>query len=120
PVVVGRDIQLSSISRQVAFTWESLVALRIEGFLPLAEQVVGDAEVACGLGEAASLLGDKFDSFDLELAGENTPGFAHKRPPHKELTLFSERSPSVGKSRDFHKSLSFGPGSTEMRTQGRA
>jgi hypothetical protein len=55
-------------------------------------------EVMCGLGEAASLRGAEFDGFDLAFPGKQASGFAHRRPPHKELTLFTERSPSVGKS----------------------
>jgi hypothetical protein len=51
--------------------------LGIESFLPLAEQVLGDAEVSSGLGEAASLLGDELDGFDLEFAGKQASGFSH-------------------------------------------
>jgi len=63
--------------RQVAFAWKGLATLGIEILLPLAEQVLRDAEVGGGLGEAASLLGDELDSFDLEFAGERASGFAH-------------------------------------------
>jgi hypothetical protein len=52
-----------------------------------------------GLGEAASLLGDELAGFDLELAGELCVGvFPLLDLLTIELTLFSERSPSVGKS----------------------
>jgi hypothetical protein len=62
---------------QVAFAGEGLVALVVELLLPLAKQALGNAEVGGGLGEASSLFGDKFNSFDLELAGERASGFAH-------------------------------------------
>jgi hypothetical protein len=83
----------------VAVAREGLVALGIEVVLPLAEQALGDAEVGGGLGEAASLLGDELDGFDLELAGERASGFAQVGPPRDEFTLCSVRSPFVGKSK---------------------
>jgi len=53
---------------------------------------------ARGRGEAASLLGDELDGFEFELGGEHTSEFADNRPSHDAFTLFSERSPFVGKS----------------------
>jgi hypothetical protein len=58
-------------------------------------------QVAFPLGEALSLLSDAFDGLALELAGERASGFAPSRPPHEAFTLFSERSPFVGKSNLF-------------------
>jgi hypothetical protein len=90
PLVLGTQAaQLVFEGRQVAFAGEGLAALGIEVFLPLAEQAFGDAEVGSGLGEAASLLGDKLDGLDLELAGERASGFAHCQTSSRRVyTLF--------------------------------
>jgi hypothetical protein len=46
---------------------EGVFALVLEGLLPVADEVVAEAEGACGLGDGVALLGDEFDGLRLEL-----------------------------------------------------
>ena len=40
-----------------------------EGLLPVADEVLAEAEGACGLGDGVALLGDELDGLGLELGG---------------------------------------------------
>src|SRR3954454_1110988 len=82
----------------MALARERLLALGGHGGLPPPHQALAEAEFAGDLGEALALGGDPPGRLDLELAGEIAPLLRHRRPPHGKLTLFSERSPFVGKS----------------------
>src|SRR5262249_45876269 len=48
---------------------EGALTLGFEGTLPVADEVLADAEGACGLGDGVALLGDELDGLGLELGG---------------------------------------------------
>ena len=69
-LVLGAEtLDLFLEGRRVALTGEGVDALIVEGLLPVADEVLADAEGASSLGDGVALLGDELDGLDLELRG---------------------------------------------------
>src|SRR5262245_63507558 len=79
-------------------TGEGLFAPRFESLFPVANEIVVEAEAACGLGEGVALLGDELDGLRFELRGVGASRSCHVEPPKSEFTLLSGCPPFVGRS----------------------
>jgi hypothetical protein len=64
---------------------EGVRVLGFEGLLPVAEEVVVEAEGAGGLGDGAALLGDELDGLGLELGGVGASCSCHAGPPRVSI-----------------------------------
>src|SRR5262245_21006656 len=82
-------------------TGEGLFAPRFESLFPVANEIVVEAEAACGLGDGVALLGDELDGLRFEFRGVGASRSCHVGPPKSEFTLLSGCPPFVGRSRLF-------------------
>src|SRR5262245_20452258 len=80
-------------------TGEGLFAPRFESLFPVANEIVVEAEAACGLGDGVALLGDELDGLRFELRGVGASRSCHVGPPKSEFTLLSGCPPFVGRSK---------------------
>src|SRR5579875_748734 len=78
-----------------------MFALDFEGLLPVADEILADAEGACGLGDGVALLGDELDSLRLELGCVGASRFCHCWTSQGEYTPLTGCPPIVGKSKFF-------------------
>jgi hypothetical protein len=76
-----------------------MFAVVVEGLLPVADEIVVDAQRACGLGDGITLLGDELDGLGLELRGVNTSRSSHCWTSQGDYTLLTGCPPFVGKSK---------------------
>jgi hypothetical protein len=61
------------------------LALILHGLLPVADEVLAEAEGACGPGDGVALLGDELDGLRLELEGVGASRPCHAGPPRVSL-----------------------------------
>ena len=66
---------------EFALAGEGVLALVEERWLPIADEVLAEAEGACGLGDGVALLGDELDGRGLEFGGVSASGSCHDGPP---------------------------------------
>jgi hypothetical protein len=59
--------------------------LGFERLLPVADEVVVEAEGARGLGDGVALLGDELDGLRLELRGVGVSHSGHDGPPRVSI-----------------------------------
>src|SRR5205814_7725601 len=81
--------------RQVAVPGEGVGALLLGGPLPVADQVLADAESSGGLGDGEPLVGDHAQGLELELAGVGLAG--HRCTPPSESTPLTRTPRTLGK-----------------------
>src|SRR5438477_13051790 len=77
---------------------EGVLALGFEGVLPVADEVVAEAEGACGLGDGVALLGDELDGLGLELGRVGASRSRHCWTSQGDCTPLTGCPPFVGKS----------------------
>src|SRR5947209_8318306 len=66
---------------ELAPAGEGLAALGFQRLLPGADEVLVEAEGACGLGDGVALLSDELDGLELEVRGVGTSRSGHDGPP---------------------------------------
>jgi hypothetical protein len=120
---------------------EGLLALGLQRLLPVAEEVLAEAEGACRLGEGIALVGDELDRLGFELRGvvllchaqvvsrQNLvafmafgPRLVNMRPQRRDssgkMPLFAAEAGSLTTLRDIRVSTGHSPGvpgSTQVR-----
>src|SRR5438105_15893494 len=77
---------------------EGVCALGFKGVLPVADEVLAEAEGACGLGDGVALLGDELNGLGLELGGVGTSCSRHCWTSQGDCTPLTGCPPFVGKS----------------------
>src|SRR5262249_34162637 len=83
---------------ELALAREGVFAPVLEGLVPVANQVLVDAQRAGGLSEGIALLGHKLDGLVLELRGVSTSFSYHEWTSKGEYTLLTECPLFVGRS----------------------
>src|SRR2546423_8402437 len=84
---------------ELAVAGEGVFALGFEGVLPVADEVLAEAEGAGGLGDGVALLGDELNGLRLELGGVGASRSRHCRTSQGDCTPLTGCPPFVGKSR---------------------
>src|SRR6516164_4497383 len=79
-------------------SWKGVLAFVLKGLLPVADEVVVEAERACGLGDGIALLGNEFDRLGLELRSVDTLRSCHCWTSQGDYTPLTGCPPFVGKS----------------------
>jgi hypothetical protein len=74
-------------------------ALGFEGLPPVADEVVAEAEGACGLGDGVALLGDELNGLRLELGGVGASRSGQCWTSQGDCTPLTGCPPFVGKSK---------------------
>jgi hypothetical protein len=75
-----------------------VLALGLEGVLPVADEVLAEAEGASSLGDRVALLSDELNGLRLELGGVGTSRSRHCWTSQGDCTPLTGCSPFVGKS----------------------